>query len=93
VWIGTEDGTVLMDSNKDVTAVFVKVEDFGEEAVTVLPEAPGTDIILDGETPAASPDDIQDEPLPQTGGLPLAAYAGFGLVVSGFGVKLRRKNK
>ncbi len=95
-WIGAkEDGTVYMNKNKKVTAKFIEVpaeEELGEEVETVVPEAPIVEeVILDIVTPAGTPDDIEDQPLPQTGGLPLAMYTGFGLALSGFGYKLRKR--
>ena len=61
-------------------------------------EAPETTVdlgdIVDLELiPEAPLEEIPDDVLPQTSGLPLAAYAGIGMAMTGIGYRLRRNKK
>jgi hypothetical protein len=94
-WEGDIKGNrVIMDADKTVRAVF-EAEEVELDVETVIPESPVEEVddILDEDLPQGTMDDIQDQPLPQTSGLPLVAYAGIGLAVSGTGIRLRKKKK
>lgn len=94
-WTGdVTDGLVVMNADKTVVANFeLIVED--EET----PEAtPGEDAeeeveeILDEVTPEATPEeDIQDEALPQTGGVPASMMSLLGIAMTGVGFKIRKR--
>ncbi len=87
------DGVVIMNADKSVVATFAPIEEVIEEEPT--PEAtPDEDDeeILDEVTPEATPDeDIQDEALPQTGGIPASMMSVIGLGMTGIGFKIRKK--
>ncbi len=76
----TGSDKIKMDSDKELFAIFEPIEEPKEEVV-----------ILDEEDiPEAA---IPDEPLPQTGGVPMAATSMLGIAISGLGFRFRRKLK
>jgi len=82
-WTGDslEGNVVVMNSDKSVTANFelIKKEDPKEEILDeVTPEASGTD-------------EIKDEALPQTAGIPMEAISLFGMALMAVGSKFRKK--
>ena len=96
-WTGdVNNNVVIMNSDKTVTANFeliVPEEEVPEATPEVTPEAPAVDEeILDTDIPEAGPsEDIEDEALPQTGGIPMGMMSLAGLSLAGFGMVLRKK--
>lgn len=95
-WTGdVSDDKVTMNSDKTVVANFELIVE--EEPVPEAPvEEPTEELeieeILDEEITESAPIDvIEDEQLPQTGGIPMSALSVMGLALSGLGVKLRRR--
>jgi LPXTG-motif cell wall-anchored protein len=81
---------VTVNGNIEVTATFediIEDEDIPEDT----PDEPEEEI-LDEELPESAPgEDIPDEPLPETGGVPASAMAIFGIAMTGLGFKIRKK--
>lgn len=94
-WTGdVTDGLVVMNADKTVVANFELILEDEE-----TPEAtPGEDTeeeveeILDEVTPEATPEeDIQDEALPQTGGVPASMMSLLGIAMTGVGYKIKKR--
>ena len=96
------DNRILMTSNKEITARFEIPQTFAAADIplgappvvtqqeTPLPEAapanaPADNVVLEQTVPQAAPS------LPKTGGLPIGLFGLMGALVTGAGVKLRRK--
>ena len=80
------DVSIQMTGNKTVTATFIEIiED--EEVPQDIPEVE----ILDKEVAAEAGDDIEDEALPQTGGVPMEAMSLLGLAFMAVGAKVRKR--
>ena len=104
-WEGSvSNNIVVMDSDKSVRAIFRLIptnEDIFDEdiaqgvLVEEVPEVPFEEDLLDMDIPEASPfeEDINDDALPQTGGLPIGVYRVLGTVLAGAGASLKKKNR
>ena len=104
-WEGSvSNNIVVMNSDKSVRAIFRLIptnEDIFDEdiaqgvLVEEVPEVPFEEDLLDMDIPEASPfeEDINDDALPQTGGLPIGVYGVLGTVLAGAGASLKKKNR
>ena len=84
---------VVMNGDKTVTATFEPVI-IEEPTPDPIPEAEPEiiDEILDEITPESAPDqDIEDEALPQTGGIPIELITLIGIGLTGVGVRMKKK--
>ena len=75
--IKTSNSKIKMDEDKQLFAIF-----------ELIP----LEIILDEAVPEAAPEDITDEELPQTGGIPVEVMSLFGTALMGVGLKLRKRS-
>lgn len=80
---------VVMNMDKTVTATFIDIPPIEPPEE---PEEPEEEILDVEPIPEAAPEeDIVDEELPETGGVPFSVLSMAGLGIIGTGVKLRKK--
>lgn len=95
-WEGDYDSSstsavVIMDGDKSVTAVFVKVPVETEAPSTAAEETTTEAEILDETIALSDGADIKDQALPQTGGLSALAILGLGGLVTAAGFSIKKK--